>query len=148
VNRYRKSKDSKVGGLKMAARDPYEHLGTITDIPDVTQQAIAWAKGAGEVTQKQKGDPRFHALLQELGELHNKKSADYGLGTDFLANVRASEEFGVPAWKGAVLRMNDKITRIKSSCMKGKLENESMEGSLKDIAAYSLIALLLWREKD
>ena len=43
-----------------------------------------------EDKDKVSGDPRYHALLREMAELHNKKSADYGLGADFLANVRAS----------------------------------------------------------
>src|SRR5207245_10917894 len=39
---------------------------------------------------------RFHQILKELGELHDKKQADYGRGDDPFANVRASTEWGVP----------------------------------------------------
>lgn len=94
------------------------------------------------------GDPRFHQLLKEMGELHSKKSADYGQAQDPFANVRAAREFGIPPWLGAVLRMNDKVTRIKSFAQKGKLENESLEDSLLDIAVYSMIALILYREES
>src|SRR5690242_20476207 len=37
---------------------------------------------------------RFHDILAELGELHDRKQADYGRGDDPFANVRASEEIG------------------------------------------------------
>jgi hypothetical protein len=42
--------------------------------------------------------------------------------------------------------MNDKVTRLKTYAVKGTLANEGVEDSLLDIAAYSLIALILFRE--
>ena len=93
------------------------------------------------------GDPRFHAILEEIGKLHDKKSQDYGTGADPYANVRASAEFGIPPWVGAVLRANDKTTRIKSFLKKGSLANESLEDSLMDNAVYYIIALILYREQ-
>lgn len=93
------------------------------------------------------GDQRYLAILDEMRELHIKKSADYGRGQDPLANLRASTELGIPAWKGAIVRAMDKVLRIKSYCVNGKLENESLEDSLKDLAAYALLALVLYREE-
>ena len=92
------------------------------------------------------GDPRYLKLLDELRELHLKKSADYGQGEDPLANLRASEKFGIPAWVGAMVRAQDKMTRIQSFVTNGKLENEGIEDSLLDGAAYHLLALVLYRE--
>ena len=92
------------------------------------------------------GDPRYLALLDELRALHLKKSADYGRGEDPLANLRASEKFGIPAWVGAMVRGNDKMQRIQSFILNGKLENEGIEDSLLDLAAYALLALVLYRE--
>lgn len=89
----------------------------------------------------------FEMILDEMRDLHRKKSADYGSGEDPLANIRASERFGIPAWVGAVIRGNDKMSRIISFVMKGKLENESIEDSLMDLAVYSMIALQLYREQ-
>ena len=51
---------------------------------------------------------RFHEILKELADLHDKKQADYGRGDDPFANVRASLEWGVPGWVGALIRGNDK----------------------------------------
>lgn len=92
------------------------------------------------------GDPRFHAFLKQIGELHDKKQADYGADGDPLANVRASQEWGVPPWVGALVRLNDKVHRLKRFAQRGALANESAEDSMMDIAVYALIALVLYRE--
>ncbi len=93
------------------------------------------------------GDPRLHALLTEIGELHDRKQIDYGRESDPFANVRASEDFGVVAWVGTMIRANDKMRRVQSMALKGTLENESLEDSLMDLAVYSLIAIILYREE-
>ena len=93
-------------------------------------------------------DDPFYRKLEEVAALHAKKSNDYSSATDPLANIRASEEFGVPAWLGAMIRLNDKITRIKSYTRNGKLSNESVRDSLIDLAVYAIIALTLWDEHE
>lgn len=90
---------------------------------------------------------RFHEILKELGDLHDRKQADYGRGGDPFANVRSSTEFGVPAWVGAMVRGNDKVSRIKSFIRNGNLKNESLEDSLRDLAVYSIIALVLFEQE-
>lgn len=92
------------------------------------------------------GDPRFHALLSTMARMHATKQADYGLPGDPFANIRASEEIGVPAWKGAWLRARDKVKRLDAFCVKGTLHNEGAEDSWLDLAAYCLICLILHRE--
>lgn len=94
------------------------------------------------------GDPRFHSLLKEIGALHDRKQEDYGATADPFANVRSSQEFGVAPWIGAVVRLNDKVTRLKAFARKGTLANESAEDSLLDIAVYALIGLVLYREES
>ena len=89
------------------------------------------------------GDPRIHALLAKVGEMHDRKQEDYGSEADPFANVRASEEFGVQAWVGALVRLNDKVTRLKAFARKGTLRNESAKDSMLDIAVYALIAYIL-----
>ena len=90
---------------------------------------------------------RFHKILEGLGQLHDKKQADYGRGDDPFANVRASTEWGVPTWIGVMIRLTDKVRRLQSLALKGKLANESAEDSLRDIACYAIIALVL-REQE
>lgn len=92
------------------------------------------------------GDPRFHAILREMGALHDKKQADYGTPGDPFANVRASEDWGIPGWIGGLVRANDKMKRLKNFARKGALHNESAEDSMIDIAVYAIISLVLYRE--
>lgn len=93
------------------------------------------------------GDERFHALLKQIGDLHDKKQSDYGRPTDPFANVRASDDFGVPGWVGALIRGNDKMRRLQKAAQGSTLSNEGVEDSLMDLAVYALIALVLYQEE-
>jgi hypothetical protein len=93
----------------------------------------------------------FFDLCDAMKEMHRRKSSDYGCpsGTDPLANIRNGAKFvGIPSWKGAMVRLSDKVTRLASYNATGRLENESLEDNLFDLASYSLLALLLHREEQ
>lgn len=97
---------------------------------------------------EQVGDLRFRELLDRLWEMHCRKAKDYGDSQDFLANLHSSEEFGIPAWLGAMLRLNDKVYRLQAYAKKKTLANEGVEDTLLDLASYALIALILHREEN
>lgn len=90
----------------------------------------------------------FHALLKEMGELHDKKQADYGADGDPFANVRSAEEWGLAPSLGACIRIGDKVARLHSFYRKGELANESVEDAYLDLAVYAIIGLLLYREES
>ena len=92
----------------------------------------------------------FEKVLQEIRDLHIKKQSDYGRPEqgDPFANVRASEDFGIPGYLGAVIRANDKVRRIQKYARGGTMVNESVEDSLLDAAVYFMIALCLFREQN
>ena len=93
----------------------------------------------------------FFDLCEALKEMHRRKSSDYGCptGTDPLANIRNGARFvGIPAWKAAMVRLSDKVTRLATFNVTGRLENESVEDNLFDLASYSLLALQLFRESQ
>lgn len=90
----------------------------------------------------------FDEILEEVRALHRKKSTDYGRVVDPYANVRASEDFGIPGWVGAVVRQNDKMRRLQKFAQDGYLANESVEDSLIDNIVYGIIALALFREES
>jgi hypothetical protein len=94
------------------------------------------------------GDPRFHALLKEIGDLHDKKQRDYGTDSDPFANVRGSLSWGVSPWVGAMVRANDKIKRLQKYALYGGLSNESARDSFMDLAVYALIGLILHDEEE
>ena len=97
---------------------------------------------------KPQGHPRFYELIEEIKQLHAAKNHDYTKGRDALSNLRACESFGVPAWKGTLVRMCDKWSRLQSFalCDKLKVENEKITDTLMDFAVYSLLEIILIEE--
>lgn len=96
-----------------------------------------------------KGHPRFHELLEAAAELHAAKSQDYGAGPDDpLGNLRAAERLGVSPFMGVMIRMQDKMARLEALVKNGSpaVVSESMTDTLRDLAAYSYLAIILWEE--
>lgn len=94
---------------------------------------------------------RYLDLLDTLRNLHLSKSADYGCpsGTDPLANIRNGAKFvGIPPFKAAMVRLSDKVTRLATFNATGRLHFEGVEDTLLDLASYSLLALVLYREEQ
>lgn len=89
---------------------------------------------------------RLHQLLKQAGQLHDRKQADYGKDADPFSNVRASEQWGVQGWVGAMIRLSDKIARLQTFAIKGELQNEGVTDSFMDIAVYALIAYVLYEQ--
>lgn len=90
---------------------------------------------------------RFHELLGEAGALHDRKQSDYGRDADPFANIRASEEWNIAGWVGAMVRLNDKVRRLQSLVQNGSLANEAAHDSFMDIAVYALIAAVLYEQQ-
>jgi len=98
--------------------------------------------------QLRPGSREFLAVLDELRDLHLRKTMDYGVDEDALSNIRSSADVcNMPAWAGCVLRMMDKMHRLKAYFRRGRIEFDGIEDTLKDIACYSAIALVLYREQ-
>lgn len=92
--------------------------------------------------------PEYVKLLHRMEALHTKKAEDYGSDADPFANIRASVEFGIEPWVAAMVRANDKMHRIQRAAQGHTLVNEGLEDSLIDLAAYSLIALVMLCEAN
>ena len=89
-------------------------------------------------------DPKFAIAVSEtfdeLKELLIKKHLDYG-------PKNISDSPGGPL-NGLRVRMHDKLARINNLVDKGATpQYESLEDSFKDMANYSIIALLVLRHK-
>lgn len=98
------------------------------------------------IPERHPSSARFHAILHELGALHDRKQADYGRGNDPFANVRGSSAWGIPEWVGAMIRAADKVRRLETFARRGSLANESAVDSFADLAVYAVIALVLYEE--
>lgn len=100
-----------------------------------------------QTPEKQHGDPRFYRLLNEISVLHSAKSHDYTPAGDPLANFHRAERFGVPAWKGTLVRMGDKWGRLEQLASGKDPANESLRDTLVDMAVYSLLCVLLLEDE-
>jgi len=90
---------------------------------------------------------RFLDLLDEMRRLHESKSQDYGSETDPLANIRQGAEFvGIEPWRGCMVRIADKVQRLRTFCRTGRLVHEGVRDTLLDLSAYSLLAIVLFDE--
>jgi hypothetical protein len=93
------------------------------------------------------GSREFLEVLDELKQLHMRKTMDYGVDEDALSNIRSSADVvNMPAWAGCILRISDKMHRLKAFFRRGKCEFDGVEDTLKDLACYAAIALVLYRE--
>ena len=89
----------------------------------------------------------FVRLLDEMQRLHESKSADYGSEDDPLANVRSGADFvNIEPWRGCMVRIADKVQRLRTYCRTGRLVHEGVRDTLMDLAAYSLLAIVLFDE--
>lgn len=95
------------------------------------------------------GSREFLDVLDELKQLHLRKTLDYGIDEDALNNIRSSADVvNMPAWAGCILRISDKMHRLKAFFRRGECEFDGVEDTLKDISCYAAIALVLYREQN
>lgn len=87
--------------------------------------------------------------LGDMKELIRRKNADYTNGAGPFANFEISEDVGVDPIKGLVIRLLDKVQRLKSYCKQGELQvqGEGVEDIFKDFIGYSLIGLAMMQER-
>lgn len=91
---------------------------------------------------------RFVEILDELKELHERKNKDYGTVNlvgefDPLGNLEACRRLGVEPIVGVVVRLEDKMARLESFVRRDELLCESVEDTLRDMAVYSILGLIL-----
>lgn len=146
---------------KMVGYSPLTEPRQVVASTEETQNDESDVPYIEHLLQRQRGDSRlksdahptsqaFYDLCDRLKDMHRLKSTDYGCpsGTDPLANIRNGARFvGIPAWKGAMVRLSDKVTRLATFNATGSLTFEGVEDNLIDLASYALLSLLLYREE-
>jgi hypothetical protein len=100
------------------------------------------------MTSRHPASQAFHDACDAMKAMHDKKQKDYGREGDPFSNVRASEDFGIAGWVGCLVRANDKMRRLQKAAQGAALANEGVEDSLMDLAVYSIIGLVLYREEQ
>jgi len=98
------------------------------------------------------GSKDFHALLNDMRQMHIDKNAGYAGADnpDPFANFRECERFSVTAFEGCMVRLSDKFIRVTSLMRDPTNERvgEKITDTLMDLASYSLIAIVLWKELE
>jgi hypothetical protein len=94
---------------------------------------------------KHRGHPRFDELLAAMEQVHDAKNHDYASHADPLSNFRRCETFGIEAWRGVLVRMSDKWSRIEQFAggKSAAVADERLEDTLLDLANYCLLAIIL-----
>lgn len=89
-----------------------------------------------------KGHNDFVGILLDMVEMHSQKSNDYAQEESPFSNIELCERGGMPAWKGVIVRLGDKYSRLLNA-LKGKLfKYEGIEDAFLDNACYSIIGLI------
>ena len=131
--------------LQQQIDDHHLHRAGLTQ--DELDAAIERLRGDGIAHVQQPGSLPFLELLEELRTLHLSKSQDYGSASDPLANIRSGADFvNIEPWRGCMVRVADKVQRLRTFCRTGRLVHEGVRDTLLDLAAYSLLAIVLFDE--
>lgn len=128
------------GITDLCKMNAYLSVGMISGLQVVALTALSILESLEHVTAS------VDDLLDLMKETHDRKQADYGTDQEPFTNVLASQELGIHPVLAICIRMNDKVTRIKSFLKKGILQNESLDDSLIDIAVYAIIAVVIIQE--
>ena len=88
------------------------------------------------------GHRKYPHILLEMLELHNNKSNDYASEENPFANLELCERGGIPAWKGVIIRLGDKYSRLLNAMTGKLLKFEGIRDTFLDNAVYSIIGLI------
>jgi len=106
----------------------------------------------GEQGRVRHGSQTFYALLQEMAEIHDKKSHDYASNSDPSGNYHFAGQMAIlfshsPQDAGFIGRFSEKLHRIKNLESSGKVGvTEAIEDTERDIA--TIIALWIADRRD
>ena len=131
--------------LQQQIHDHHLHRAGLSQ--DELDEALERLAGDGISHVQRPGSLPFLELLEELRALHLSKSQDYGSESDPLANIRSGADFvNIEPWRGCLVRVADKVQRLRTYCRTGRLVHEGVRDTLLDLAAYSLLAIVLFDE--
>lgn len=89
-------------------------------------------------------------LFARALEIVKVKRDDYSGPADPFLNFRQSKFWGVEPWRGAAIRLMDKLSRFQQLAShdgNGQVKDESIEDTVVDALNYVCIVYLLWREQ-
>ena len=92
----------------------------------------------------------FDDELDALKMLHDAKHHDYATEENPYKNLEKVSAIGIEPWRGIVIRLMDKFSRLEEYCVKGELaiKSEGIQDTFADIAVYSILARILFRKEQ
>ncbi len=101
------------------------------------------------------GSPRFRELEDELWELHQVKSGDYGSQDDPLENIHAQKEMDYTGYDGAIIELSNIQRRLRNLIKALRRQpdlrtspkfRKDLKNALIDKAAFSFLATITFEE--
>jgi|TARA_B100000085_G_C18183667_1_gene366597 hypothetical protein len=91
----------------------------------------------------------FIAIQKEMYKMFAAKHLDYGLQNISLGGDLTKEKDKKFSLTGLAIRLTDKVSRLRNLLVNGKnfVKGEGMEDTFIDMANYSIIGLLVGRDK-
>jgi hypothetical protein len=114
---------------------------------------------AEQIQEKVYGHPKFHELLKEIGELHNKKNFDYAEGGEQgpLGNFKRIASIAglyphTESWSNSTgVALTYMLKQLDAALMmfttdKTSQTGENLKERLRDVAIYALLAIIIKEE--
>ena len=133
---------------------------------DVMELEIAWVdpkrnikmtnyrtENHGDVGRTRDGSPTFYKLLEEMADIHDRKSHDYASNDNPYGNYYFAGEMAMlfshsPQDAGFVGRIAEKIYRLSALERMGKIpKNEAVEDTERDIATITALWMASRRDR-
>ncbi len=90
---------------------------------------------------------RFKEVLKVMEEVHQAKNQQYAGENGYLSNLKMCEGMGIPAWKGVIVRMTDKMARLMNlSNAEGPEFQKEVTDALIDMGVYSGMCLIAYED--
>ena len=84
-------------------------------------------------------NPKFHKLLKQMAEMHDKKSEDYANSSNYYSNFHAAAAIaGVSIDEVFAVMIGIKLARLRELKSKDP-NNESTQDSRLDLAVYAAL---------
>ena len=105
------------------------------------QSAAEVSSGENKLTYQQAADIQKY-IIDKANAIVLAKRHDYSGSVDPFGNFRKSKLFGVEPWRGVLIRLTDKLSRVESVVTAGgvsKVPSESLWDTLSDAVNYVCI---------
>ena len=113
--------------------------------------------GAAKEAKERHGHPDFYKILDSLADLHSEKNHDYAAGGDPLGNFDRRADLyarypGLKLSNPTVVALVDAMKQLDAALWflsnGHEAKVEGIEGRLRDVAVYSVLAIILNRKRS